>query len=155
MDEECSICLEYKTDLGEYLPCCAHRFCFQCISTWVLASRAYCPMCLQPAFGLRVPQGNKDIYLSPHFGLFGFSFTSVRDRFRVVDVVRNPNPNLHRIQVGAYYIVNGHRNAEECEVLIKTAHLYKRMIKLSPVNDDTVISCLYSLNCLVRPRLKV
>ncbi len=152
MDEECSICLEYKADLGEYLQGCAHRFCFQCISTWVLASRAYCPMCLQPAFGLRVPQGNKDIYLSPHFGLFGFSFTCVRDRVRVVDVT---TPNPHRIQVGAYYIVNGHCDAEECEVLIKTAHLHKRMIRLSPANDDTVTSCLYSLNCFVRPRLKV
>ena len=156
IDEECSICLESRVDLGEYVQGCSHMFCFECISTWVVNSRAYCPLCLQPAFGLRVPEGNNDIYLSPHFGLFGLTFVTdvKKDRLRVVDVTA---PNFHRIQVGACYMVNGHQDAEECAMVIKTAHLNKRMIRLSRGEEETERSQLrfgcFGLSCLARVRL--
>ena len=121
--EECTVCLE-NTRTDSYINGCSHKFCFDCISKWAVNNRASCPICNQPIFGLV----SDELYLSPHYGHFGFAYKKSFNQLQVKSIVADSNASIHGIKEGDHLYVNGNTTFEQCERSIKEARKMGRMI---------------------------
>lgn len=121
--EECAICFQItKTD--SYINGCSHKFCFNCISKWAVSTRALCPMCNQPIFGLVSDDG---FYLSPHRE-FGIAYKKSFNELQVESIIEDSIASTTDIKKGDYLYVNGSTIFEQCERNIKEAKKQGRMI---------------------------
>lgn len=131
--EECTICFRI-TNIDSYINGCEHKFCFDCISTWAVNNRAFCPMCNQPIFGLI----SDELYLSPHYGQFGIFYKNSLNKLQVACIIENSVASMNGIKEGDNLYVNGSTTFFECEQHMKEARKRGRMIhvKANSSNDS-------------------
>ena len=137
--EECPICFErFKQSC---ILECSHCFCQDCLVKWITERRAFCPLCVQPVYGINT-QGDT-VYLSPHFGEFGFRYENRHGKFFVLGAEPGGLAIAHGVHTG-YYEVNGSSDFEVCREMLVHALKALRFVSLARVRKKPgmVISCL-------------